>query len=70
MIEAFHDQSIYSGNGMGQHYVDPEHQVVRRAINLVNETQADSVLDIASGRGLVSLALARETDAMPMVIGG
>jgi 2-polyprenyl-3-methyl-5-hydroxy-6-metoxy-1,4-benzoquinol methylase len=63
MIESFHDQSISSGNGMGQHYTDPDHVVVRRAIDLVKETNAHAVLDVACGRGLVSLALARETEA-------
>lgn len=56
-------ESIYSGNGMGQHYTNPEHVVVQKAVSLVKETEAKSVLDLACGRGIVSLALGRWTNA-------
>jgi 2-polyprenyl-3-methyl-5-hydroxy-6-metoxy-1,4-benzoquinol methylase len=54
-------ESIYSGNGMGQHYTNPEYVVVRHSIDLVTQTGAESVLDLACGRGLVSLAMCNET---------
>ncbi|MBI5044784.1 MAG: class I SAM-dependent methyltransferase [Candidatus Levybacteria bacterium] len=55
-------ESIYSGNGMGQHYTNPEHTVVQRSVALVRETDGKSVLDVACGRGLTSLALTKNTD--------
>lgn len=53
--------SVYSGNGMGQHYTDPAHPVVRRAVKLANDTGAKDVLELATGRGLVAKALVDET---------
>lgn len=55
--------SVYSGNGMGQHYTDSDHVVVRRAVELVQEKGARTVHDIACGRGITSLALCTETEA-------
>lgn len=63
MIENSLSQSIYSGNGMGQHYTDPEHLVVRRSVELVSETHPSSIIDIACGRGITALTLAREANA-------
>lgn len=56
------DDSRYSGNGMGQHYTNTEHEVVRRAVALARETGAKDVLDLAAGHGLVAKALCLETD--------
>jgi cyclopropane fatty-acyl-phospholipid synthase-like methyltransferase len=55
--------SVYSGNGMGQHYTDPQSTIVRRAVTLAQEIKAEHVLDIACGRGVTSLAISAETDA-------
>lgn len=52
---------------MGQHYTNPEHLVVQKAVSLVRETNALEVLDVACGRGLVSLAIGRGTDASDIV---
>ncbi|HYF97286.1 MAG TPA: class I SAM-dependent methyltransferase [Patescibacteria group bacterium] len=62
-------ESVYSGNGMGQHYTNPEHDVVRRALGLAEEISNPRVLDLACGRGIVSLTLAREKAAEHIVAG-
>lgn len=59
--------SVYSGNGMGQHYTDPNHPVVRRSVSLVSETGAQTVWDMGCGSGIVSLALSQETSVRDIV---
>ena len=55
--------SVKSENGMGQHYTDASHPVVRRSVALAQETDAKDILDLGAGRGLTSLALAKESGA-------
>lgn len=60
-------QSQPSGNGMGQHYTNPLSMIVRRAVKLAKDCNAENILDLACGRGVTSLALAAETDAQSIV---
>lgn len=53
--------SVRSENGLGQHYLDPAHPVVRSCVDLASRIGARDVLDLACGRGLTSMALAQET---------
>jgi predicted TPR repeat methyltransferase len=59
--------SVRAENGLGQHYLDPGHPVVRACVELANKVAAKDVLDLACGRGLTSLALAQETAVQSIV---
>lgn len=54
-------QSVKAENGMGQHYSNPDHPVVRFAVLLANNLKPKKVLEFATGRGLVASALLKET---------
>lgn len=56
-------RSVMAVNGMGQHYTDANHPVVRLAVELARAKHARQVLEFGTGRGLVAKALALETGA-------
>lgn len=47
-----------SALGFGRQYQDPEHPVVRKALEVAQALGARDVLDMAAGRGVTALALA------------
>jgi cyclopropane fatty-acyl-phospholipid synthase-like methyltransferase len=50
---------VLTTTGFGYHYTDETHPVVVAVKKFVEQAQPESVLDIAAGRGIVSLAIAR-----------
>jgi len=55
--------SVRSELGMGQHYTDRDHPVVRRAVELAVSLESPRILELGSGRGLVAMALVDESRA-------
>lgn len=51
---------VLTTTGFGYHYTDETHPVVVAVKNFVNQAQPQSVLDVAAGRGIVSLAIAKQ----------
>lgn len=52
--------SVRAENGLGQHYLDPNHPAVRVVVEVAKRENPASVLDLACGRGLTSIALVEE----------
>lgn len=52
--------SVRSENGLGQHYLDPNHPAVRIVVQAAIAAGARNALDFACGRGLTSIALTNE----------